>query len=404
MISVQDAESIIMSNLLEEKTEAVSIENSVGRVLKESITADRDFPPFDRVMMDGIAINFEEFEKGTRSFIIQELQPAGAPASALKKRKNCIEIMTGAVLSDNTDTVIRYEDVSIKENKGKKIAQIKIDDIKKGQNVHKKGKDRLEGHVLIESGRIISPAEVQVIASVGESIVQVAEPPKVAIISTGDELVDVDDTPEPHQIRKSNALGIQAALNEISIPSTLYHLTDDKELLKEKLEKILDENNVLILSGGVSKGKLDLIPAVLEELGVEKLFHRIKQRPGKPFWFGIKKDENKFVFAFPGNPVSSFLCYYRYFKPWIIKSMGGLPKPKRAVLMEDFHFDPNLTYFLQVRVSYENEQINVIPETGGGSGDLANLLRADAFLELPENSSYFKKGEVFNLFPYRFWI
>jgi molybdopterin molybdotransferase len=254
----------------------------------------------------------------------------------------------------------------------------------------------------VPAGGLLSAAEIGVTATVGKTQLIVGRLPKVVIISTGDELVDVDETPLPHQIRKSNVHTLAAAISAWGLNFSLLHLKDDKAEILKKLTQSLATYDVLLMSGGVSAGKLDYVPEVLEELGVTKLFHRIAQRPGKPFWFG-KAEDGTPVFAFPGNPVSSFLCLHRYFFPWLRNSMGLLPVESAfAKLTEDFSFKPNLTYFLQVKLQCaENGQMWAAPKMGGGSGDLANLVDADAFLELPDGRQHFSKGEAFPCFRYR---
>ena len=180
------------------------------------------------------------------------------------------------------------------------------------------------------------------------------------------------------------------------------HLKDDKKIMIRELQKKLNENDVLIFSGGVSKGKADYLPGVLEELQVKKLFHRVKQRPGKPFWFGIHKGHT-LIFAFPGNPVSTFVGFYRYFLPWFRKSLF-LPHDTsvRAKLATDFSFKPDLTYFLQVKVKVNKDgEIEAFPVPGRGSGDLANLVSCDGFMELPALKSEFKAGETYPLIFFR---
>jgi molybdopterin molybdotransferase len=154
------------------------------------------------------------------------------------------------------------------------------------------------------------------------------------------------------------------------------------------------------LSGGVSKGKFDYVPAVLEEIGVKKLFHRVNQRPGKPFWFGVS-DKGVTVFALPGNPVSTYMCFYKYIRPWILKSMKVDAEACSAVLAKDFKGPQGLTYFLQVKVKIENGILMAYPDPGGGSGDFANLKNVSGFLELPEDRSTFGVGEVFPYIPFR---
>ncbi|MHB1148652.1 MAG: molybdopterin-binding protein [Lutibacter sp.] len=184
-------------------------------------------------------------------------------------------------------------------------------------------------------------------------------------------------------------------------------------MLLTKIESLLENYDVLIFSGAVSKGKFDFIPEVLNELGVKKLFHEVKQRPGKPFWFGEKNHENmsetkvaersrSIVFAFPGNPVSTFVNCLKYFYPWYFKSVGlNFENKHQAILSEDFYFKPEMTYFLQVKLNQIEGKLWATPISGKGSGDLANLADADAFLELPDNRSNFTKGEVFPVIFYR---
>lgn len=394
MINVQEALNTILQNTLQLGTEIVSLESSLGRVLREEISADRDFPPFDRVTMDGIAISYETFGKGQRVFKIEGRHMAGAPNISLQSTVNCLEVMTGAILPKGTDAVIRYEDVEIEEDQ----ATIQIEEINHRQNIHRKGTDRKVHDTLITSGTLITPSEIGVMATVGKAEVAVSCIPKIAIISTGDELINVDQKPAAHQIRKSNVYSLQSALTNYCCRAGMFHIADNREETIKQIGVISEEYDVLMLSGGVSKGKADYVPEALEELGFEKLLHRIKQRPGKPFWFGSGKDSNKVVFAFPGNPVSTFLCYQKYFRPWMEKSLG-LPaqKPVFACLAANFYFKPDLTYFLQVETSFDSTtgQLMAKPIEGHGSGDLANLLYTDAFLELPDDRSEFKVGEVF---------
>ena len=400
MITALEATDLILSRAKTYGTEQVVLTECIGRVLAQDIRADRPFPPFTRVSMDGIAIQYQAYESGQRSFSIEGIQAAGAPSKQLKDKNACIEVMTGAVLPEHSDTVIRYEDLDLKEG----IATI-IEGavIKPNQNAHHKGGDRKKGEILVSVGRQISPAEIGVAATVGHNHLIVKKLPSVAIISTGDELVPIEQTPAPHQIRSSNIAKIQSLLSSWGIAASPYHIVDDMEATQSKLRELLERYDVLILSGGVSKGKFDYLPAALETLKVKKHFHRISQRPGKPFWFGESTD-GTMVFALPGNPVSSFVCTIRYFQPWLRKSLNLTPKKKiYAQLAEDFHFKPDLTYFLQVATHYneENGALIATPIPGRGSGDLANLIDAKAFLELPKGKNDFKKGTVYPLWFYR---
>ena len=240
------------------------------------------------------------------------------------------------------------------------------------------------------------------------------------IVSTGDELVEVDKIPLNHQIRRSNVYTLVALLQELKIQADTAHINDDKAILKQKIEGYLLDYDVLLFSGAVSKGKFDFLPEILEELGVEKQFHKVKQRPGKPFWFGtispfgIDSESRSIgrkrgvvnnrttIFAFPGNPVSTFVGCLKYFYPWLRKSIGiQYVNEDNAILSEDFTFQPALTYFLQIRLQNKNGKLIATPLKGKGSGDLANLADADGFLELPADKTEFMKGEAFPLIRYR---
>ena len=410
MISVEEAKNIVLNSAQNFSVEEIPFIKSVGRVLNEEIRADRDFPPFNRVSMDGIVIDYASFKNGQRVFKIEGIQAAGSKQLTLVNSVNCIEVMTGAVLPNNANTVIRYEDVSIDNG----IATINIDAINNGQNIHIRGKDGKKGDLLIEENIEISAAEIGVLATVGKSLVKVVKQPKVMIVSTGDELVAVEETPLEHQIRRSNVFTLVSLLERLNISSETAHITDDKAVLKSKIEAYLQEYDVLLFSGAVSKGKYDFLPEVFEELGVSKLFHKVAQRPGKPFWFGRKvsfsmseqsvyknEKEQTIVFGFPGNPISTFVNCLVYFYPWYYKSVGIEIKEESAILGEDVTFKPSLDYFLQVKLVSEKGKLIAIPISGNGSGDLASLVKTDAFIQLPNDKTEFKKGEIFNIIRYR---
>ncbi len=388
MISVEQATHIIDQHLFHPGIESISLDKSLGRILAENVSADRDFPPFDRVAMDGICFRYEDFQKGQKQFPISGVQAAGESPLNLA-HGTCLEIMTGAALSNGADTVIRYEDLDIKDG----LANIQIEDVRFGQNVHKQGSDRKSATVLLEANERISATTIGVLATVGKAQVRVFKQPKVAIVSTGDELVDVDKTPLPHQIRKSNVHSLMALLSTYGIEPELVHLADDKGDISNRIADLLEKNDAILMSGAVSKGKFDFLPEVLSDLGVVKQFHKVEQRPGKPFWFGTKGKTS--VFAFPGNPVSTFVCAKRFFEPWLKKSYHQLPEKQYAVLGEDVSFRPNLTYFLQVQVKNLLGKLIAAPAVGNGSGDLANLTVANAFMELPSTQVDFKAGEVY---------
>ncbi|HHP7240465.1 MAG TPA: molybdopterin molybdotransferase MoeA [Cyclobacteriaceae bacterium] len=397
MITVEEALSILSESIEDFGVEEVPLNQSLGRVVREDVFTDRDLPPYDRVTMDGIAIAYEAFRNGQRKFCVDGIAAAGSPLKSLKDTTHCYEVMTGSILPENTDTVVRYEDIIIADS----IAELLIHEIKAQQNVHFKGLDRKAGKKVIAKGKIISAAEVGLCASLGKSWVKVSKLPKTIIISTGDELVDIDKKPLPHQIRRSNVYRLQTTLSYYGIEADTDHLDDDYDQIISKLKNFLHHYDLIILSGGVSKGKFDFLPKALDELGVEKLFHKIRQRPGKPFWFG--KQGDKSVFALPGNPVSSFLCTHRYLKSWLDQCLAiGSRNIPKAILAKDITFKPDLTYFLVVKLGFTDDgKILAEPVQGHGSGDLANLVDADAFIQLPIGKDLFKAGEVYSVFNYR---
>jgi molybdopterin molybdotransferase len=398
MISVADAENIIHQQARNYGIEAVSFELAAGRVLAEDIRADRDLPPCNRVTMDGIAVCYTAFEHGTRDFQIKATIAAGDLPVEIEHANECVEIMTGAALPATLDTVIRYEDLEIKDG----VATVAIDNIRKGQNIHLKGKDKRKNDVVGVANQIIDPALISMAASVGASMLTVKKLPKVVVVSTGNELVSVNEQPNPYQVRSSNNYTIKAALEKYGLHCDFLHIADEPAITKEKIGQCLQQYDVVILTGGISMGKFDYVPRALEELSVTKLFHKVQQRPGKPFWFGVHPD-GTLVFAFPGNPVSTFICLHRYFIPWLEKSLGLTGKPESfAVLDRDFTFNIRLQYFLQVKATIsEQGQLLATPVEGNGSGDFANLLDSNAFMELPLEQTDFRRGQAYRIWPFK---
>jgi molybdopterin molybdotransferase len=395
MITVEEAEQIILDNKGDYGAEIILFDQAVGRVLAENIKADRDLPPYNRVTMDGIAINYEAIEKGITTFTIKATQAAGDTPTDITSPDECIEIMTGAALPASTDTIIRYEDITIENGK----ATLNVTGITKGQNLHLKGRDRKQGDIIAVPGQLITPAVISLLTSVGEYEIRAKKRPRVVIISSGDELVDVDVIPTPYQVRRSNNYTAQAILKTHNIDADVLHIPDEPVAMRQKIEHCLQFYDVILLSGGVSAGKFDHLPKVLEELQVQKLFHKVAQRPGKPFWFG-KHENGVTVFAFPGNPVAVFMCIHRYFLPWLNASLGLIEQPPiYAILFNDLVFEPKLKYFLQVKLQMNTQaQLVAIPLAGNGSGDFANLADADGFMELPAEKNEFKIGEVYKVF------
>lgn len=396
MISFEEAYETIQVHTKDFGTEEIPLYHGIGRVLREDWLADRDMPPFDRVSMDGIAVNYAGVQS-LEKIKIEAVIAAGDAQATLSNTSHCVEIMTGAMLPIGADTVIRYEDLSIENG----FAKINTS-YSAHQNVHARAKDRQQGELLVPSGSLLSASEIGVAASIGKSEIQVAKQPRTIIISTGNELVEVHEQPAPHQIRRGNVYRMQAMLKHQGLTVDTAHLRDEKEEILTQLKKYIEQYDLIILSGGVSKGKFDCLPDALERCQVRKHFHRVAQRPGKPFWFGTHPSGTT-VFALPGNPISSFMCLNIYVIDWL-RSCQGLGPMQRpfAILSSAFDFKPDLTFFLEAKIKYDpSGKLMAQPMRGNGSGDLANLCRGDAFIKLPRGKERFEAGEVFEVYWYR---
>lgn len=394
MISVHEALAQISAYQNDFGVEEVPLLQATNSVLAQDVIADRDFPPYHRVTMDGIAINTTAFEGGKRTFYIENIQAAGAPLQYLKEVHHCIEVMTGAVLPAGANAVIPYEECTIEEG----IATVQSASIKQHQNVHLQGVDCKEGTVLIQKGTTIIPAHTGIMATVGLAVVPIYKKPVIAICSTGDELVDIEENPLPHQIRKSNSYMLAAALQQEGIAASLYHLADDKESMQQQLTTILTGCDVILLSGAVSKGRFDYLPEVLHTLGMQTIFHRVAQRPGKPFLFGAFAN-GKLVFGFPGNPVSTFVCYHIYCKQWLHTALHYPTKKTTARLAKSITFLPKLDFHVLVTLEYKEGILYAMPILGANSGDMPSLIHANGIITLPAEKDNFDTGDIFEVIP-----
>lgn len=393
MITVEQADAILAANLRLFESVRLPLAEAFGLILKEDICADRDLPPFDRVTMDGVAIDFSSWQKGRRIFSIQGTQKAGSPALTLRDKTACIAVMTGAMLPEGCDCIVPIEDTTMVNGQ----AQLRTDlTLTRLQNVHPQASDCTLGTVLLKKGCVLLSPQIAVAAAVGRAEILVARMPKIAVIGTGDELVAIDQPAEPYQSRQSNAYAMQSALFLNGYRHvTRFHLRDDPQELKKRLAEILKAFDVLVLSGGVSAGQYDYVPGVLNALGVEVLLHKVSQRPGKPLWCGRSKD-GKPVFALPGNPVSTQICLYRYVLPYLKRCCGiHTVKAEFAQLQDDVDTKTELTSFLPVHIETDTEgRLWAAPVSLSGSGSYAALVDSDGFIELPAKARYFLKGTL----------
>ena len=376
--------------------QTVSLHEASGRVLRQSIHAERDQPPFDRATMDGIAVTGKALENGERRFRIAGIQAAGQAVQTLNDDTDCHEIMTGAVLPVGADTVIPVERISVEQN----TATLEDDYIPEtGQFIHRQASDHAQNDLLINPGQRINGPDMAILTAGGKAKVQVAADPKIAVIATGDELVDVGEAIENHQIRSSNDRAIETLLVDHG-----YHavnrskLRDDPTAMLKQISQLHKDNDVMILSGGVSMGKYDYVPAILGKLGVELVFHKILQRPGLPMWFGVSTD-NKPVFALPGNPVSTLVCLLRYVIPALNYASGQTANvPEFVSLAADVDFEADLSWFLPVRINNTRSGREAQPQPTNTSGDFIGLRGTDGVVELPRGTNHFPAGYRARLF------
>ncbi|GAC1307009.1 MAG: molybdopterin molybdotransferase MoeA [Steroidobacteraceae bacterium] len=391
------AEETINSRLTGLPIESLPLMQCVGATLRENIYAERDTPPFDRVTMDGIAVDSEQLRLGSRKFRVEGTQGAGAPALKLARADHAIEVMTGATLPLAADCVIPVEQYDLAEG----VVTLKASAVGTTyHNVHRRGADGRQGALLLESGTLLRAPEIAVAASAGMARVRVSSQPAIMVVSTGDELIEPGEPIAAFQVRRSNAYAVAATLRLRGFGRVGDdHLLDDEAMLSERLQSHLATHEVVILSGGVSMGKYDLVPKVLIKLGVEQVFHHVAQRPGKPMWFGIGP-HGQAVFGLPGNPVSTLVCLIRYVIPAVAAAMGTRRAPaERLALAAPVTFKQALTYFLPVAIEHDDwGRPWAQPRPPNGSGDFLSLAGTDGFIELPPGPNTYPKGFVADIY------
>lgn len=390
LISPAEAEALIRAHAAALPATSLPLTELVGTILRERIVAGFDQPPFDRVTMDGIAFSFAAYERGQRAFRIAGTQAAGAPPLSLRDAEHCIEVMTGAMVPAGCDCVVPVEKIAIADG----VAQLASDVAPESRaNIHARGTDSRRDEELLRPGMRLGPAEVAVLAANGRTHASVTRPPRIVVISTGDELVEPGKPLAQWQIHRSNVYAVMAALQRRGFAQpTLDHLPDDPAILRTRLAAHLEANDVLILSGGVSMGRFDYIPRVLGELDVRVVFHKVAQRPGKPLWFGVGTG-GQTVYALPGNPVSTLVCLARYAFAGLETSLGAASRaPESIALAGRFELKPALSQFIPMQVAFSQAQRQAVLKPTRGSGDFTSLIGTDGFVELPAGPAALAAG------------
>jgi molybdopterin molybdotransferase len=387
MISFQEARSIILSKAHSFGVESVDLENALERVLAQDIYASRDFPPFNRSMMDGIAINIDDFQNDIKQFKCVETVLAGSISNKELKQGECYKIMTGAAVPASANAVIKIEDLSFKDD----IYAIMVEGVIRHQNIANQGQDVKKDNLAIKKGTLVRAATIGFLASLGLAKVCVEILPKVKLITTGNEVLDLGQEVMPTHIYNSNKYVIKALLNQnqISLSGNL-HVLDDVEALELNIHQNLLDTDILIISGGVSAGEVDYIPSILEDLGLHKLFHKIAIKPGKPIWCGIFENKTM-VFALPGNPYSCLVTFKLFIEFYI---NACLNKSNLEMIPLPLNFNrqkpSNLDEFFPI--DFTDGGLNKIAING--SGDVRLGFEANALaLQIAERKEI-KKGEL----------
>jgi molybdopterin molybdotransferase len=397
VLTPAEADALIGQHLQCLPIESLPLAQCAGGVLRENVYAERDEPPFDRVTMDGVALDSRAVAAGRRAFRVQATQAAGDPPLSLGASTACIEIMTGAVLPAGCDSVVPLEELTVSGDERVIGAAVRVEP---GQNVHRRGSDTRQGTLLVAAGTRLHGPQIAIAAAAGMARVRVSSQPMLAVISTGNELVEPGEPVLAHQVRRSNAYAIVGALREHGFQRVADdHIPDDVGELRERLRFHLETHDVLVLSGGVSMGRFDFVPQVLGELGVRTIFHKVAQRPGKPLWFGVAPS-GAAVFGLPGNPVSTLVCLARYVLPALRGSLGQSPdRVERMALSAPITVTPALTHFIPVRLEQDDWGRDwAVPAPTNGSGDFSSLAGTEGFVELPPGPNTYAKGFVTRLY------
>jgi len=398
MVSVAEAIRQILEQIPRLGKERLNILNSAGRVLAEDIIAPRNIPPWDNSAMDGYAVRWLDIQTASagRPFLLKVLAdlPAGKVFSGRLSPGGAVRIMTGAPLPRGADTVVQAEDT---EKAGEWVKIFAA--TKKGKNIRRAGEDVKAEERVLDEGMVLQPAHIGMLASIKRSFVSVYQRPRVAILSTGDELLEIDEPWEEGKIINSNSYALAAQVRECGgIPLQLGIAKDRREDLLAKIQQGL-QADILVTSGGVSVGDYDLVKAMLRELG-KMNFWKVAMRPGQPLAFGVIS--GKPLFGLPGNPVSSMVSFEQFVRPSILKMAGHrklFRPPLRAVLRGDIEKKGGLIHFIRCRLSIEGEKIYASTTGDQGSGILSSMVKAQGLLVLPADQTLARGGEEVTVIP-----
>ncbi len=415
MLSVSEARQAILEQVQPAPSVTLPLSAAQGLVLSHSVTSTVNSPPYHKALMDGFAVRSEDVQTSSGQdgapaeiqLVVQEEITAGDWPKLALSEGVAARIMTGAPLPDGADSVVMLEQSTQgPASAGRPSVLLTLPKFRPGQNVLRLGEVMKVGETILSPGTPITPSVIGLLAELGQAEVSVAQPPTVTALSTGNELVPFVAQPEAGQIRNSNGPMLAAQIRSAAaIPQELGIARDREDELRQAIERGL-EAEILLLSGGVSAGDLDLVPGVLKSLGVREVFHKVKLKPGKPLWFGIAERQHRdrqgaegdrtLVFGLPGNPVSSFVCFELFVRPAINKRMGlreVLPASPRLPLAASFSHAGGRPAFLPGKRerSSGKDQVRVLAWLG--SADLRGLAGADVLVQFPVEARDYKAGE-----------
>ncbi|MBI2981456.1 MAG: molybdopterin molybdotransferase MoeA [Deltaproteobacteria bacterium] len=386
MIPVAEAQARILSRVSIREVEQVPLQEAIGRILAEPIRSPLDLPSFDNSAMDGYAVQMTGGPVTLR--VIATARTGDGPGPPLKEG-SAIRILTGAMVPEGADAVIRQEAVAFRDG----VIEISRP-VLSGENIRFKGEEIRAGDPLLEPGERLGPAAIGLLASCGINLIPVASRPRVGILVTGSEIVTDPRDLSPGKVFDSNSFALSAALKEIHlVPSFIRRCPDEERLLARLVQEGLESADFLVVTGGVSVGDFDFVRKVSEELGVEEIFWRVKQKPGRPIFLG--KRGEKFLFGLPGNPVSTLVCFYEYLRLSLLKSMGArepfLPVTK-GILKKSCSKKEGLTHFVRGRF-FGKKGNSVMLLEKQGSHMMTSFAGANCLVVLPEEREGFERGD-----------
>ena len=385
MISYKEAYGVVMKSVFETEEETIPFTESAGRILAENIASDIDMPPFNRSAVDGYSCHRLDLNN---DLDVLEVIPAGKEPVKMVRKNQCSKIMTGAIVPDGCDIVFMVEE-SEKLPSGK----IRFTGKDPKINISFKGEDGKKGDAVLLRDKLIKPQDIAVMASVGHTNVIVKKIPQVGIISTGDELVEPYNSPGISQIRNSNAYQLLSQVTRAGGMGKYYGIAPDiEDVTFEMIQKAINENDIVILTGGVSMGDFDFVPSVLKRAGVKILFDQVNVQPGKPTIFGVHS--KAIVFGLPGNPVSSFIQFETLVRPLINKMMGYDWKPPEQKLPMAVRYQRKSTVRMGWVPVIITENREVEPVDFHGSAHLSALAYSDGIIVVKAGSKYIEKGEI----------